>query len=142
MGQAVPFKEGILTRPLSPVDGIRLSGVKCRSCGALTLGKRDHCINCTSTDIEDHIFSKFGKIYSYTVVRASPPPPYPRESFKPFPVAWVELDDGLYILSEIICDVDDIKFELPVELIVSKGWEDENGNDVLMYKFKPTGKEE
>ena len=137
MSEQVPFKDGILTEPLSPLEEIRLKGVKCRSCGAMALGEREYCIDCTSSDLEEHVFSKYGKIYSYTVIRHAPPPPYPQESFKPFPVAWVELEDGLYILSEIMgCGLDELSFGAPVELAPSKGWVDDNGNDVMMYKFR------
>jgi hypothetical protein len=137
MAEQVPFKEGCLTRPLSPLENVRLKGIKCRACGCLVLGESKHCINCTSKNVEEHIFSKYGKIYSYTIIRHAPPPPYPKESFKPFPAAWVELEDGLLILSEITgCGLDELNFGMPVELVVGKGWVDENGNDVIMYKFK------
>lgn len=137
MAEQVPFKEGLLTTPLSPLEKVRLKGVKCRACGSLALGERKYCINCTSKDVEEYLFSKYGKIYSYTIIRHAPPPPYPKESFKPFPVAWVELEDGLYILSEITgCSLDELNFGMPVELAVSKGWVDDNGNDVMMYKFR------
>jgi uncharacterized OB-fold protein len=137
MSGQVPFKDGILTEPLSRLEEIRLKGVKCRSCGAMALGEREYCINCTSSDLEEHVFSKYGKIHSYTVIRHAPPPPYPQESFKPFPVAWVELEEGLCILSEITgCSLDELDFDMPVELAVSKGWVDDDGNDVIMYKFK------
>ena len=137
MAELVPFKEGCLTTPLSPPDQVRLKGVKCRACGSLTFGDATHCINCTSKEVEPYVFSKDGKIYSYTVIRHAPPPPYPQENFRPFPVAWVELDDGLLILSEIFgCGLDELRLGLPVELNVVKGWVDEKGNDVMMYKFR------
>lgn len=137
MAQQVPFKEGLLTTPLSPTEGVRLKGIKCKACGSLALGESKYCINCTSKDVEEYIFGKYGKIYSYTIIRHPPPPPYPQESFKPFPVAWVELEEGLYILSEITeCGLDELDFGMPVELAVSKGWVDDDGNDVIMYKFR------
>jgi len=139
MTEQVPFKEGVLTTPLSPLEEVRLKGVRCRACGALAFGESKHCINCTSSDLEEHIVSKYGKVYSYTIIRHAPPPPYPQETFKPFPAAWVELEDGLYILTELAdCGLDEVKIDMPVELVVGKGWEDENGNDVIMYKFRPT----
>lgn len=138
MAEQVPFKEGALTTPLSPLEEVRLKGVRCRSCGALALGESEHCINCTSLDVEEHVFSKYGKVYTYTIIRHPPPPPYPQETFKPFPTAWVELEDGLFILSELTdCGLDEVKIGMPVELVVGKGWEDDNGNDVIMYKFRP-----
>jgi uncharacterized OB-fold protein len=138
MTEQVPFKEGVLTTPLSPLEDARLKGVKCRSCGALALGEREHCINCTSSDLEEHIFSKHGKVYSHTIIQHPPPPPYPQETFQPFPAAWVELEDGLQILTELSdCGLDEAEIDMPVELVLGKGWEDENGNDVIMYKFRP-----
>jgi uncharacterized OB-fold protein len=137
MAEQVPFKEGCLTTPLSPLEKVRLKGVQCRACGSLALGESKYCINCTSKDVEEYVFSKYGKIYSYTVIRHPPPPPYPQESFKPFTAAWVELDDGLYILSEITgCSLDELDFGMKVELALGKGWVDDKGNDVIMYKFR------
>jgi uncharacterized OB-fold protein len=139
MAEQVPFKEGVLTAPLSPLDKVRLKGIKCKDCGALTMGESEHCINCTSTNIEEYIFSNKGKIYAHTIIRHCPPPPYPQDDFKPFPAAWVQLDDGMRIITEIAdCGLEDVKVDMPVELVMGKGWEDENGNEVIMYKFRPT----
>ena len=99
MSEQVPFKDGVLTEPLSPPEDVRLKGVKCRSCGAMALGNREFCINCTSSDLEQHIFSKYGEVYSHTIIRHSPPPPYPKDKFQPFPAAWVKLEEGLYEIS-------------------------------------------
>lgn len=138
MSKQVPFREGMLTEPLSEPDNVRLKGVKCRSCGSMALGQREHCINCTDSDVEEHIFSKYGEVYSHTIIRHPPPPPYPKDEFQPFPVAWVKLEEGLYIVSELAeIGLEDVEFGMPVELVVGKGWKDENGNDVMMYKFRP-----
>ena len=138
MAEQVPFKPGLLTTPLSPLENVRLKGVRCRSCGALALGTREYCINCISPDLEEHIFSIKGKVQAYTIIRHAPPP-YPQETFEPFPVAWVELEDGLQILSELTdCGLDEAEIGMPVELVLGKGWADDDGNDVIMYKFRPT----
>ncbi len=134
----VPFKEGALTIPLVPFKDVRLLGVKCLSCGVIILGKRDYCINCASKDLKQHIFTNRGKVYMHTIIRHAPPPPYPQESFRPFPAAWIELEDGLVIISELMdCGLDDVKTGMSVELVIGPGWKDDKGNDVIMYKFKP-----
>ena len=141
MPEQVPFKKGMFTMPLSPLEKVRFKGVKCKSCGALALGERGSCINCGSKDVVEHIFSKRGKVQTHTIIRHSPPPPYPQEKFQPFPTAWVELEDGLIVLSEITgCGLEEVKIDMPVEMVVGKGWEDEEGNDVIMYKFRPINK--
>ena len=138
MSENVPFKNGLLTEPLSTLENVRLKGIKCNSCGAMGLGNRKYCINCAGSDVEDHIFSKYGEVCMHTIIRHPPPPPYPKDKFKPFPTAWVKLEDGLFILSEITdIGLEEVKTGMPVELFVQKSWEDENGNDVIMYKFRP-----
>ena len=138
MSEQIPFRDGMLTEPLSPPENVRLKGVECRSCGAMALGHREHCINCAGSDVEGHTFSNYGEVYSHTIIRHPPPPPFPKDKFQPFPVAWVKLEEGLFIVSELTdVGLDDVEFGMPVELIVGKGWEDENGNDVMMYKFRP-----
>lgn len=138
MPEQVPFKKGMLTEPLSPIENVSLKGVKCNSCGAMALGSRKYCINCTSKEVEDHVFSKYGEVAMHTVIRHSPPPPYPKDKFRPFPTAWVKLEEGLYILTELTdIALEDVKTGMKVEMYAQKGWEDENGNDVIMYKFRP-----
>lgn len=138
MANQVPFKEGMLTEPLSPLEDVRLKGIKCNSCGALSLGTRKYCINCTSADVEPVVFGKYGVVDMHTVVRHSPPPPYPKDKFQPFPVAWVKLEEGLYMWSEIVdIGVDDVKTGMQVEIACRVGWEDAEGNEVVMYKFRP-----
>ena len=138
MPTQVPFKEGMLTESLSPLEGVRLKGIKCRDCGSVAPGARKYCINCTSTDLDQITFSKYGVVDMHTIVRHSPPPPYPKDKFAPFPVAWVLTEDGLYILSEIIdIGLEDVTSGMKVEMVAQKGWEDQDGNEVIMYKFRP-----
>jgi len=32
-----------------------------------------------------------------------------------------------------------MRIGIDVELVIEKGWLDEDGNEVIIYKFKPTG---
>jgi uncharacterized OB-fold protein len=138
MTKQVPFKVGMLTEPLSPLENVRLKGTRCKSCGAIALGERKYCINCTSDNLEAIVLGKTGKVYTHTTVLHPPPLPYPQDGFKPFPVAWVQLDEGLYLLSELTeCALDEVKIGMSVELILGKGWKDQEGNEVIMYKFRP-----
>lgn len=138
MPEQVAFKKGMLTEPISRLEDVRLKGVKCNACGAMALGNRKYCINCTSDDVADHTFSQYGEVVMHTIIRHSPPPPYPKETFKPFPTAWVKLEEGLYILSELTdVELNGVQTGMKVEMFAQKGWEDENGNDVIIYKFRP-----
>ena len=134
----VPFVPGFLPTPLSPRENLHLLGTKCHNCGTILLGTREFCENCTSSDVEVIALGKKGKVWSYTIQRFPPPPPYkPATQYLPRPVAWVELPEGVKIISIISCLPEKMKIDLEVELLVEKEWEDEVGNDVLMYKFRP-----
>jgi len=136
----IPVVKGFMTTPLSPPEQVRLTGSRCLSCGVTLLGKRHACENCASTDLEDVIFSKRGTVFSYTVALYPPPQPYAGsvDPFVPYPIVWIDLPEGARILSALTdCKPDEVKIDMEVELVVEKGWEDEKGNEVMAYKFKP-----
>ena len=135
----VPFAEGFLTTPLSDLNNVRFTGSRCRSCGIALLSKRHRCENCSSKNLDDQVFSNKGKIYSYTVQRYPPPKPYfGPDPWTPRPLAWVDINEGgPRVLSPIDCEPDALKIGMEVELILETGGEDNKGNDVIIYKFKP-----
>lgn len=142
--KVIPVKEGIFTSPLLPLGEVRLAGNKCRSCGAVMLGKRVGCKNCASRNLEDIIFSRKGKVYTFSIARYAPLPPFKAaDPYVPFPVAWVELPEGIRILTALTdCDVEKVEIGMEVELVVDKIYEDKEGRGVIAYKFKPVPKEE
>jgi uncharacterized protein len=138
--QCVPFAPGFLTEPLEPSNNVHLKGSRCLSCGINLFGIRYACENCGSKELENVILSKKGKIYSYTVANFPPPPPYagPIDPFVPYAIAWVDLPEGVRILSTLTdCKFESLKIGLAVELVIKKGWTDQNGNEVISYSFKP-----
>ena len=138
--EQVPIREGFLTTPLWPLDQVRLVGTRCRSCGETFFGKRYACENCQSQEVEDIALSRRGKLYSYTVQRYRPPGDYkgPDDPYIPFVVGLVELPEGLRIIAPVSdCDVDRIQVGTEVELVVETLYQDESGNDVMAYKFRP-----
>ncbi len=138
----VSFAPGFLTLPLQPREKVRLVGTKCHDCGAVLLGSRGSCEACASTNVAAVPLSREGKIWSHTVMRYAPPWPYPiaNPHQPPIPVAWVKLPEGVMFVSRIDCAPEELQIDLPVELVLEKGWEDEGGNDVIMYRFRPIKK--
>jgi len=136
----LPFAEGYFTTPLLPTENVRLVGSKCRSCGISLFGRRHGCESCASTDLEDITLGKLGKVYSYSFANYAPPQPYAGsvDPFVPYAIAWIDLSEGVRILSTLThCDPEDVKIGMDVELVVEKGWEDSNGDEVFTYKFTP-----
>jgi uncharacterized OB-fold protein len=134
----VPIKEGLFTSPLDPVDSVRLAGSKCRSCGEVFFGKRSSCENCSGESMEDLPLSQRGTLWSYTVIRHQPPAGYKGpDPFVPYGLGLVELPEGIRILSPIDCDLNKIKIGMELKSEVYKLYENEEGNEVMAFRFKP-----
>jgi uncharacterized OB-fold protein len=98
------YKEALL-------DG-KFLGLKCNKCGAYTVPPKKVCMECTSEDLDIAEIRKKGEIKTFTVIKVSP------EGFDaPYIVAMVELDEGPWVMGNII-DVDPYKADM--ELIGKK----------------------
>lgn len=135
----IGVREDFFTDLSQPLDQVRLKGKRCRSCGQAFLGEMLVCDKCQSQDLEDIVLSDRGKLYTYTVLRNRPPGDYKGpDPFVPFALAMVELPEGVRVLSPLTgCDVEDLKVGTDLELVIEKLYEDEEGNEVIAYKFKP-----
>ena len=136
--KAVPVREGLFTMPLSPLEQVRIVGSKCNNCGEVMLGQELSCSNCTSEDTSFISMSDRGKLWTYTVIRHRPPGSYRGpDPFVPFPEGLVELPEGIRVLSVLDCDIEKLKIGMDLELVVYKFYENEDGNDVIAFQFKP-----
>lgn len=135
----IPITEGIFTTPLSQLEQVRLKGCKCRNCGEVFWGKRSFCENCSSEDLEDLVLSNKGTLYSYTIIEHRPPGDYKGpEPFVPFGVGLVELPEGVRIVTPLtVNNPAQLEIGMEMELLVEKFYEDENGKEVIAFKFKP-----
>jgi uncharacterized OB-fold protein len=131
----VPIDERFFKLPVSLPEEPRLLGSRCKSCGEVFFPGRKRCIMCFAEEMEELTLSRTGKIYSYTVVH-NVTPGYTGPV--PYAVAAVELPEGIVIMSSLTqCDYGALKVGMDVELILEKQYEDEDGNEVIAYKFRP-----
>ena len=115
-----------------------LMGTKCRSCGAHFLGAQRFCVNCTSDEVEPVELSKKGTLNSYTVVWA---PPQGWKGDVPYILGQVGLPEGVSVLSEVVdLPREEIKIGMPMELTLRVGDVGPDGNEVVVYKWRPTSK--
>ena len=132
----IPIKEGLFTFPLSADDEPQLLASECPSCGEIIFPRAEICPNCQEKDLKKIKLSKRGKIYSFTVVTQRPLTYY--KGPVPYAFGWVELPDGVRVRSLFTgCDPEEIETGMDVELIIEKMHDDEEGNEVVTYKFKP-----
>jgi uncharacterized OB-fold protein len=132
----IPVREGLFIAS-SPADGKpRLVGGKCSSCGEIIFPKLEICPNCQEEKIEEITLSRRGKIYSYTVVMQQPRPYY--KGPVPYGLGFVELPEGVRIETLFAnCDPEALEIGDEVELIIDKLYDDDEGNELITYKFEP-----
>ena len=132
-------KDDFFSKPLYPLDKVRLMGSKCRDCGEVFLGHVIACEHCQGENLESIPLGRTGTLYSYTINRIRPPGDYKgSDSFQPFAVGLVELPEGIRILSVLTdCDFDKLKVGMDLELSIEELYKDEDGNREITYKFRP-----
>ena len=134
----IPLKDGLFTTPLTSPEQVRLIGSKCRLCGEVSLGTCTTCPNCAGGEMEVTPLGRQGKLWSYTVIRNRPPGDYKGpDPFIPFGLGLVELPEGMRVVAPIAGDVDLLKVGTELELEVYTLYQNEEGSDVMAFKFKP-----
>ena len=137
----IPALEGWFTWP--PSEEPHLIGSRCKSCGDYFFPKVVACQNpkCMSTDVEEALLSRTGRLYTYTINYYQPPPPYiPPDPFVPYADVVVEFEkEKMKIQGQAasVCDLDSLKVGMEMELVLEPLYKDAEGNDVIAWKFKP-----
>ena len=76
----------------------RLLGLKCQSCGAITVLPKMVCRQCTGPDMEIIELKGTGKIRTFTTVYVASEG---REDEIPYTIVMVELDEGPWIMGNL-----------------------------------------
>jgi uncharacterized OB-fold protein len=104
---------------------------KCRACGALRYYPRALCPSCLSADTEWVLSSGQGTVYTYTVTYQNQSAGFRDEL--PYVLAYVELDEGVRLLTNIVGCVPDHVF---VGMRVSVVFDDVTP-EISLPKFTP-----
>jgi len=126
------FRPGELE--VRPDGSGNLIGSECQSCGAHFFPIREACSGCLSQDLEDVAFSTEGTLYTYTVVRQSTP------AFEvPYALGYVDFPEDVRIMGQIAgLEFDEITIGMPMTMTLEPFGEDEDGNTLTGYRFRPT----
>jgi uncharacterized OB-fold protein len=137
----IPIEEGLWTDPSSPGEKAQLIGSRCLSCEELYFPrkKKGLCIHCQKRRLEDTKLSGKGKIASFSIVEQSPAGGFYKG---PVPYAYgaVHLMEGVVVQSLFAGNLDKLHVGLDVEMVIDKLSEDDEGNDIMTYKFSPVKK--
>jgi uncharacterized OB-fold protein len=137
----IPVKEELWTEPKSPCEKPSLIGSKCPACGQVYFPKREKqiCIRCQHKGLDEVKLSRRGKIYSFSIIMQAPTAYYIGKV--PYAYGVIKLPEGVRVRTHFTgCDFKDLKLNMPVELVIEKLGEDEQGNEVMAHKFKPVSK--
>ncbi len=125
-------------------DGAALVGTRCTGCGTHYFPKSLSCRNpaCEAKAVEEVLLGRRGRLYSYTVQAYRPPALFRGEPWAPYAIGLVELPEGLRVMGMLTCIAqDDLRIDLPAELVVEPLYRDDAGRDVLTYKYAPAAGE-
>lgn len=129
----VPLKEELWE--IMPDGKPCLVGSKCLLCGEVVFPVLGICPNCQNENVEKIFIGPVGRIYSITVVMQQPPKWY--KGPVPYAFGFVELPQGVRVETLFTgCDPERIEIGMEVELVIEKLSEDDQGNDVVTYKFR------
>ena len=136
--ESVPVAEGLFEKtPTGP----RLLGSRCQSCAVPSFPRSSICRNpeCDAGSMEDAAFGPRGTLWSCAIQNYPPPAPARyEEPYTPYAVGVVDLDDGLRVVGRMsVADPESLQLGVQVELAIEPIYRDEEGREVVTWKFRP-----
>lgn len=135
--EASPVAQGLFQQDGSTT---RLIGTRCTSCGAHYFPTSLSCRNpaCRDKKIEPALLGPHGTLYSYTLQAYRPPALFRMEPWAPYLIGLVELPEGIRVMGMLTgCTPEDVRIGMAVELCAQALYRDDDGREVLTYKFRP-----
>ncbi|MBI2917608.1 MAG: Zn-ribbon domain-containing OB-fold protein [Chloroflexi bacterium] len=132
----VPVQEGLFSMPAGPGESARLLGSRCKVCGEAFFPAQAMCANCCTETTEPVVLGTRGKLFSYTNVNHAVPGGYKGKI--PFGVGTVDLPEGVRVTTRLTeHDTSKLRKGMEVELVLEPLFEDEQGNELVGFAFKP-----
>lgn len=123
-------KQGIIK--ISDNNTPYLVGSKCNNCNHLSFPKKEVCSICmTVSDYEEVLFGKLGSIVNVTFCHTAP-----KGYTSPYALGVIKTTEGPEVVSQIEGEFDQLKRNNKVELIISPTSTNEDGSELLGWKYK------
>lgn len=129
----LPLKPGLFVMPDDPNQKPYITAGRCKNCGTYFYPQRRVCLNCSAQEMETAPLSGKGKVYTYTIAHQQLPGALVQV---PYAIAIVETEEGCQLHTVITEDWENVKVDMPVEVYFEKVFEDDDGNNLLAYKFR------
>ena len=132
----VAIEEGFFTIPDDPSEPPRLLGSRCQSCAEVFYPRRHVCARCLHEGTDDLELGPRGELYTWTYVHV---PLFAKRNAKvsAYGVGQIDLPEGPRVQSVLVGGPDDFRIGMELELELEVLGEDKDGNDIVIYRFKP-----
>ncbi len=104
---------------------------QCDGCDTIVFYPRRHCTGCTTGTLQWKVSQGKGSVYTYSVVRQSYHPFFRNKV--PYAVAWIDLDEGPRILSNIV-GVEDAVNDVEIGMKVEIEWEEHEELNIPLFR--------
>ena len=106
---------------------------RCDDCDLVVWFPRTHCPGCATTSLPTFRAAGGGVVYSHTIIRKVG---NDYRDAVPFVVAYVELDEGPRIMTNIVgCEPEEVSVGMRVEMVFH-----DTGEGNALYRFRPAGR--
>ena len=132
----VPIEAGFFTIPDDEAEAPRLLGSRCTACGEHFFPRRMVCAKCLHEGTDDVEMGPRGRLWTWTFVHV---PLFAKKDAKvdAYGVGQVDLPEGPRIQAILNGGADDFEIGMEMELDFEVLKQDKDGNDVVIYRFRP-----
>jgi len=133
----IPIAEGLYTWPSAAPQ---LIASRCRGCSEVAFPAQASCPACTGESVEEILLSRRGQLWTWTIQRFPPPPPWigDPKTFEPYGVGYVELPEGVRVEGRLTtANPDELSIGQTMELVVEQFAEDAEGRSLMTFAFAP-----
>ena len=106
----------------------------CNKCDGVIFYPRRHCPNCGSDENTWKVSQGLGAVYTFSVIMQSRHPAF--KDLGAYAVAYVDLDEGFRIMTNIVGIQDPIK-DIQCGMRVKLRWEDQGEGEIALPMFEP-----
>ena len=136
----VPIEPGFFTIPDDPREAPRLLGSRCPSCGEVLFPRRAVCAKCLHAGLEDVLLGPRGRLWTWTYVHV----PFfgsRRADAGGYGVGQVDLPEGPRVQAVLSGGPRDFRIGMEMELELEALRENQEGQEVVIFRFRPRGGE-
>jgi uncharacterized OB-fold protein len=135
----VPIEPGFFTVPDDPAASPRLLGSRCAACDEHFFPRRQVCARCLVEGTQDVELSPRGTLYTWTYVHFPLFGSKRADHAGGYGVGQVDLPEGPRVQAVLQGGPCDFRIGMEMELGLETLRENQNGEEVVIHRFRPLG---